>query len=291
MEIVSASEAQELFPPLGTDGVVAAAFIPDDGYLDPSQLTFSLADAARRLGGQIEVRTRVTGIETGGGRVTAVETDKGRIECEVVVVAAGMYSKQLAQLVGADPPIIPYGHQYLITEPFDPPLEPLPTLRDPDNLVYFRTEVGGLVMGGYERTPAPWALDGIPDGFEAQLLPDEWDRMEELFSNAIRRVPAMETAQVKKFFNGPEAFTPDADFLLGETDVPGFWVATGGCGTGSPARAGREDDERVDRRRPPGVGRVAARPAAVRPPVPQSVVHACTLVRGAVAVLRHQVPR
>src|SRR4029077_4389371 len=109
---------------------------------------------------------------------------------------------------------------------------PLPTLRDPDNLIYFRTEVGGLVMGGYERKPAPWALDGIPDGFEAKLLPEEWDRMEELFSNAITRVPAMENAEVKKFFNGPEAFTPDADFLLGETDVPGFWVAAGGCAHG-----------------------------------------------------------
>ena len=238
MEIVSARDAQELFPPLGTDGVVAAAFIPDDGYLDPSQLTFSLADAARRLGAQIEVRTRVTGIETRGDRVTAVETNRGRIECEVVVVAAGMYSKQLAQLVDVDLPIVPYGHQYLITEPFDPPLEPLPTLRDPDNLVYFRTEVGGLVMGGYERTPAPWALDGIPEGFEAKLLPDEWDRMEELFSNAISRVPAMETAQVKKFFNGPEAFTPDADFLLGETDVPGLWVATGGCAHGLAGAGG-----------------------------------------------------
>jgi 4-methylaminobutanoate oxidase (formaldehyde-forming) len=126
----------------------------------------------------------------------------------------------------------------LITEPFTPPLEPLPTLRDPDNLIYFRTEVGGLVMGGYERKPAPWALDGIPDGFEAKLLPEEWDRMEELFANAITRVPAMENAEVKKFFNGPEAFTPDADFLLGETDVPGFWVAAGGCAHGLAGAGG-----------------------------------------------------
>jgi 4-methylaminobutanoate oxidase (formaldehyde-forming) len=238
MEIVSPQEAQELFPPMSTDGVVAAAFIPGDGYLDPSQLTFSLADAARRLGAQIEVRTTVTAIETRDGRVVAVETDKGRIECEVVVNAAGMYAPELARLVGVDLPIIPFGHQYLITEPFAPPLEPLPTLRDPDNLIYFRTEVGGLVMGGYERKPAPWALDGIPAGFEAQLLPEEWDRMEELFTNAIRRVPAMETAEVKMFFNGPEAFTPDADFLLGETDVPGFWVATGGCAHGLAGAGG-----------------------------------------------------
>ena len=180
----------------------------------------------------------VTGIETRDGRVIAVETDKGRIECEVVVNAAGMYAPQVARLVGVDLPIIPYGHQYLITEPFDPPLEPLPTLRDPDNLIYFRTEVGGLVMGGYERKPAPWALDGIPDGFEAKLLPEEWDRMEELFTNAIARVPAMENAEVKMFFNGPEAFTPDADFLLGETDVPGFWVAAGGCAHGLAGAGG-----------------------------------------------------
>ena len=93
-------------------------------------------------------------------------------------------------------------------------------------------------MGGYERKPAPWALDGIPDGFEAKLLPEEWDRMEELFSNAITRVPAMENAEVKKFFNGPEAFTPDADFLLGETDVPGFWVAAGGCAHGLAGAGG-----------------------------------------------------
>ena len=155
-----------------------------------------------------------------------------------MVNAAGMYAPQIARLVGVDLPIIPYGHQYLITEPFTPPLEPLPTLRDPDNLIYFRTEVGGLVMGGYERKPAPWALDGIPEGFEAKLLPEEWDRMEELFSNAIARVPAMENAEVKKFFNGPEAFTPDADFLLGETDVRGFWVAAGGCAHGLAGAGG-----------------------------------------------------
>jgi 4-methylaminobutanoate oxidase (formaldehyde-forming) len=238
MEIVSASEAQELFPPMSTDGVLAAAFIPDDGYLDPSQLTLALAEGARRLGAEIEQRTHVTGVELGEGRVAAVVTDKGRIECELVVNAAGMYASQLARLVGVSIPIVPFGHQYLMTEPFDPSLEPLPTLRDPDNLVYFRTEVGGLVMGGYERGPFPWALDGVPDGFEARLLPEDWERMEELLENAIERVPALETAPVRKLFNGPEAFTPDADFLLGETEVPGFWVAAGGCAHGLAGAGG-----------------------------------------------------
>ena len=239
MEIVSPAEAQELFPPMSTDGVLAAAFIADDGYLDPSQLTFSLADAARRLGAQIETRVRVTGIELDAdGRVAAVETDQGRIECEIVVNAAGMYAPEIARLAGVSVPIVPFGHQYLITEPFEPALPSLPTLRDPDLLVYFRSEVGGLVMGGYERTPAAWALDGIPEGFEAKLLPEDWERMDELFTNAMRRVPAMETAEVKMFFNGPEAFTPDADFLLGETEVPGFWIAAGGCAHGLAGAGG-----------------------------------------------------
>jgi glycine cleavage system aminomethyltransferase T/glycine/D-amino acid oxidase-like deaminating enzyme len=238
MEIVSAEEAQSLFPPMTTDGVLAAAFIPDDGYLDPSQLTFALAAGARHLGAQIEVRTLVTGIDVVDGRVVAVETDKGRVECEVIVNATGIYAPQVARLVGADVPIITFGHQYLLTEPFDPPLEPLPTLRDPDNLVYFRTEVGGLVMGGYERGPKPWAIDGVPDDFEAKLLPSDLERMEEVFANGARRVPAIETAQVKMFFNGPEAFTPDADFLLGESDVRGFWIAAGGCAHGLAGAGG-----------------------------------------------------
>ena len=238
MEIVSAQEAQERFPPLSTDGVLAAAYLPYDGYLDPSQLTQALADGARRLGAEIETRTRVTGIALRDGRVQAVVTDRGTIECEVVVCAAGIYTPEVARLVGVDVPIIPFGHQYLITEPFEPPLEPLPTLRDPDNLVYFRTEVGGLVMGGYERTPAAWALDGVPDGFEAQLLAEDWDRMEELFTNAIHRVPALGEAPIKRFFNGPEAFTPDAEFILGESPVPGFWVAAGFCAHGLAGAGG-----------------------------------------------------
>ncbi len=232
MEIVSPAEAQGLFPPMSTDGVRAAAYLPYDGYLDPSQLTFALADGARRLGAEIETRTTVTDIELIGGRVSAVVTDKGRIECDVVVNAGGMYAPEIGRMVDVTVPIIPFGHQYVVTEPFETPLPPLPTLRDPDHLIYFRTEVGGLVMGGYERAPAAWALDGIPAGFEAQLLAEDWDRMEELFTNAIARVPEMESAPVKRFFNGPEAFTPDADFLLGESEVPGFWIAAGFCAHG-----------------------------------------------------------
>ncbi|MDX6535278.1 MAG: hypothetical protein QOF68_3022 [Gaiellales bacterium] len=238
VEIISPREAKELFPPMSTDGVVAAAFLPQDGYLDPSQLTFALADGARLLGAEIEQRTRVTGINLRNGRVHEVVTDKGTIRSDVVINAGGMYAPQIARMVGVDVPIVTYGHEFLITEAFDPPLQALPTLRDPDNLVYWRTEVGGLVMGGYERQPAPWALDGVPDGFEAQLLPEDWDRFEELLENSIRRVPAMESAEVKTLYIGPEAFTPDGEFILGESDVPGFWVAAGFCAHGLAGAGG-----------------------------------------------------
>ena len=239
LEIISAAEAEERFPLLSTEGVLGAAFLPRDGYLDPSQLTFALADGARHYGAEINTRTRVTAIERDArGRVCRVVTDKGEIETEIVVDAAGMAAPDVAKLVGVTVPIIPMAHQYLITEPFDPPLEPLPTLRDPDNLVYWRTEVGGLVMGGYERNPAPFGLDGIPAGFEAQLLTWDYERFEELMEGSIRRVPAMEEAQVKKFFNGPEAFTPDGEFILGESEVPGFWAAAGFCAHGLAGAGG-----------------------------------------------------
>ena len=238
LELVSAAEAQARFPLMSTDGVLGAAWLPRDGYLDPSQLTFALADGARRYGAEIETRTKVTAITLRNGRVHEVVTDRGTIRTDVVVNAGGMAAPDVARLVGVTVPIITMAHQYLVTEPFAPPLEPLPTLRDPDNLVYFRTEVGGLVMGGYERDPAPFGLDGIPEGFEAQLLTEDWDRFEELMAGAVLRVPAIEDAEVKRFFNGPEAFTPDGEFILGESEVPGFWVAAGFCAHGLAGAGG-----------------------------------------------------
>jgi glycine cleavage system aminomethyltransferase T/glycine/D-amino acid oxidase-like deaminating enzyme len=238
LELVSAAEAQARFPLISLEGVLGAAWLPQDGYLDPSQLTFALADGARRYGAEIATRTRVTEIRLRGGRVHEVVTDKGTIRTDVVVNAGGMAAPDVARLVGVTVPIITMAHQYLVTEPFTPPLAPLPTLRDPDNLVYFRTEVGGLVMGGYERDPAPFGLDGIPAGFEAQLLTEDWDRFEELMQGAVRRVPSLEQAEVKRFFNGPEAFTPDGEFILGESEVPGFWVAAGFCAHGLAGAGG-----------------------------------------------------
>ena len=238
LELVSADEALARFPLMSPEGVLGAAWLPQDGYLDPSQLTFALADGARRYGAEIVTRTRVTAITLRHGRVYEVVTDQGTIRTDVVVNAGGMAAPDVARLVGVNVPIITMAHQYLVTEPFAPPLEPLPTLRDPDNLVYFRTEVGGLVMGGYERDPAPFGLDGIPPGFEAQLLTEDWERFEGLMQGAVLRVPSLAEAEVKRFFNGPEAFTPDGEFILGESEVPGFWVAAGFCAHGLAGAGG-----------------------------------------------------
>jgi glycine cleavage system aminomethyltransferase T/glycine/D-amino acid oxidase-like deaminating enzyme len=237
LELVSAEEAQRLFPPMSTEGVLGAAFLPTDGYIDPSQLTFALAEGARRGGADLYQRTRVTAIQVERGRVTGVVTDKGEIEAEVVVNAGGMFAKELGALAGVVVPIVPFAHEYLITKPSGLPTA-MPTMRDPSLLVYFRPESGGLVMGGYERHPAPWGLDGIPPDFNGKLLAEDWPRFEELMENAIVRVPSLADAEVIRLVNGPEAFTPDGEFVLGPTEVRGLWTAAGFCAHGLAGAGG-----------------------------------------------------
>ena len=237
LELVSAEEAQRLFPPMSTAGVLGAAYIPTDGYIDPSQLTFALAEGARRHGAEIETGTRVTGIGVERGRVTHVETDRGTIETEIVVNAGGMFAGEIGALAGVNVPVVPMAHEYLITRPTDL-LTDMPTMRDPSLLVYFRPESGGLVMGGYERDPAPWSLDGIPADFNGQLLEEDWPRFEPLLENAIQRVPSLEEMDAVRLINGPEAFTPDGEFILGPSDVRGFWVAAGFCAHGLAGAGG-----------------------------------------------------
>ena len=220
-----------------TDGVLGAAFLPTDGYIDPSQLTFALAEGARRRGAEIATGTRVTGVAVQRGRVTGVETDRGRIETEIVVNAGGMYAQEIGALAGVNVPIVPMAHEYLITKPTGLPLE-MPTMRDPSLLVYFRPESGGLIMGGYERHCEPWGLDGIPADFNSRLLEEDWPRFEELMENAIARVPSLGEMEVVKLINGPEAFTPDGEFILGPSDVRGFWVAAGFCAHGLAGAGG-----------------------------------------------------
>jgi len=237
LELVSAAEAQRLFPPMSIEGVLGAAYLPTDGYIDPSQLTLALAEGARRRGAEIHTNTRVTAIPVDRGRVTGVVTDKEEIETEIVVDAGGIFAGEIGRLAGVNVPVIPMAHEYLITRPSGIPLD-VPTMRDPSLLVYFRGESGGLVMGGYERNPAPWSIDGIPADFNGKLLAEDWPRFEELMENAIVRVPGLVDAEVIRLINGPEAFTPDGEFILGPSDVRGFWVAAGFCAHGLAGAGG-----------------------------------------------------
>ena len=245
LELLSPQEAAELFPLMSTDGVRCASFLPSDGYLDPSLLTFALLEGARAGGCRTFTRTRVTGIEVTDGRVRGVSTDRGEVQAEVVVNAGGMFAAEIGRLAGVRIPVVPFAHQYAVTQPFRDrsPGEHLPTLRDPDLLVYFREEGGGLAMGGYERDSAPWALDDhrvdrIPADFNGRLLEEDWPRFEEIANGAVRRVPAMEDVRITRLINGPEAFTPDNEFCLGETEVRGLFVAAGFCAHGLAGAGG-----------------------------------------------------
>jgi 4-methylaminobutanoate oxidase (formaldehyde-forming) len=242
LELISADEARRLFPLMSTDGVRGAVYLPTDGWLDPSGLAQALAAGARKAGVTIRTRTRVVGIDVRDGRVAGVEVERDgertTIAADIVVNAAGMYAPEIGALAGVNVPIIPMAHEYVFTEAIDGVDARLPTMRDPDNLCYFREEVGGLCMGGYERHSAPWGLDGIPADFNGRLLEPDWPRFEEIMRGAIRRVPAIENAGINRMINGPEAFTPDNEFILGESDVRGFFVAAGFCAHGIAGAAG-----------------------------------------------------
>jgi 4-methylaminobutanoate oxidase (formaldehyde-forming) len=251
LQLLSADEAQALFPLMVTEGVRCASYLPTDGYLDPSLLTYALIDGARRGGTRVFTHTRVHEVVVTEGRVRGVKTEWGDIEAEVVVNAGGMYAAEIGRMAGIRVPVIPFAHEYLVTQPFRErnPSHPggelahLPTLRDPDLLVYYREEGAGLIMGGYERHSAPWFLDEhetdrIPADFNGRLLEEDWPRFEEIAANSSKRVPAMEDVRVTRLINGPEAFTPDNEFCLGESEVRGLFVAAGFCAHGLAGAGG-----------------------------------------------------
>jgi len=215
MHLLTPREALDLWPVMNIDDLVGAAFLPTDGQANPSDITQSLASGARKGGVRICEDTQVTGFEFDGARIRAVQTDKGRIECDKLVICGGQWSHQLGQMAGVNIPLVSVQHQYLVTEKIDAVPSDLPTLRDPDRLTYFKEEVGGLVMGGYEPNPIPWAEEGIPEGFNFSLLDNDWDHFEPLLEQAIERVPALAEAGIKQMLNGPESFTPDGNFILG----------------------------------------------------------------------------
>lgn len=238
MELVSPKEAQDMFPLISLDGVVGAAYTPNDGVIDPTGLTIALATGAKKRGARIFEETNVEKINLENGRISEVVTDKGSIKTEIVVNATGQWGGEIGKMVGLSLPVVPMAHLYAITTPIEGVGHDIPTLRDPDLLVYWREEVGGFTTGGYERDPAPFGLNGIPRDFKYKLLPPDWDRFGPLMENSIKRVPILENAEIRQLLNGPEGFTPDGEYLLGPTAVKGFWVACAFCAHGLAGAGG-----------------------------------------------------
>jgi sarcosine dehydrogenase len=228
MHLLSPDEAQRLWPAMTVDDVVGAAFLPTDGQANPSDIAMALARGARQGGVTIIEDVAVTGFRIDRGAVRAVETSQDTIVCDAVINCAGQWARAVGALAGVNVPLVSLQHQYLVTERIDGLPSDLPTLRDPDRLTYYKEEVGGLVMGGYEPDPLDWAKDGIPEGFHWTLLDADWDHFQPMMELALGRVPALQTAGIKQLVNGPESFTPDGSFILGEApECRGFFVGAG----------------------------------------------------------------
>ncbi len=228
MHLLGPEEARALWPLMQVEDVVGAAFLPTDGQANPSDIALALAKGARARGARIVEDTAVSGFVVEDGRIRAVETSRGRVRCGKLVLTCGQWTRELAAGLGVNVPLVPVQHQYVITEPMAGVTPGLPTLRDPDRLTYYKEEVGGLVMGGYEPNPIPWAVDGVPRNFAHQLLDEDWEHFEPLMELALGRVPALAEAGIKRMINGPESFTPDGNFILGEApEVAGVFVGAG----------------------------------------------------------------
>ncbi|RLP23879.1 FAD-dependent oxidoreductase [Mesorhizobium sp. YM1C-6-2] len=215
MQLVSPAEVKAMWPLMDVSDLVGASWLPTDGQASPSDITQSLAKGARMNGARIFEGVRVTGFEMKDGRIVKVKTTQGDIACEKVVNCAGQWARQVGAMAGINVPLQPVKHQYIITEKLPGLAADAPTIRDPDRRTYFKEEVGGLVMGGYEPNPQPWTTGDVPDEWEFRLFDDDFDHFEQHMSQAIARVPALETAGVKQMINGPESFTPDGNFILG----------------------------------------------------------------------------
>ncbi len=203
MHLLGPKEAGELWPIMETKDLVGAAYLPTDGQANPSDLTQALAKGARAEGARIVEGVSVTGIKVVRGRVVGVVTDAGEIACESLVNCAGQWAPGIGRLAGVSVPLSSMQHQYLVTERIEGVEPGLPTLRDPDGLIYFKEDVGGLVMGGYEHRPLPWAEQGIPEGFVFSLLDWNYEQFEPLMESALHRVPKLAEAGVRQFVNGP----------------------------------------------------------------------------------------
>jgi len=241
-QLITPAEAGALYPVMRTDDLQGAIWLPGDGKVNPADLTMSLAKGARNRGVKIIEGIEVTGIVIEHGKAAGLQTTQGELRCEVVVNCAGQWARQFGYLAGVNVPLFSAEHFYIVTGKIEGVLPNLPVMRDPDGYIYYKEEVGGLVMGGFEPKAKPWKMDPIPSTFQFELLDEDWDQFEPLMTNAMHRTPCLETAEIKMLLNGPESFTPDGNFILGEApELRNYFVCAGfnSAGIANSGGAGR----------------------------------------------------
>jgi len=242
VEMISPAEAVRMCPHISDKGLYGAVYVPDDGHIDPSAITYELARQAKTYGVEINTRVRVTGIRVSpGGDITGVDTDRGAIDTKCVVNAAGEWAPRICRMAGVDLPMVPLMHQYLTTKPIAGHELPrqTPVVRDPDKLFYCREDVGGFLVGAFETNPKAWSPEGVSWEFTQELLSPEWELFEPVLEMAMERMPIMAQAEAIELINGPDAFTPDGHYALGPVPgLRGFYVAAGGSINGIAGAGG-----------------------------------------------------
>ncbi|MDP2518486.1 GcvT family protein [Shimia thalassica] len=233
VEEISNERVQEMYPHLNLEGVVGAVYLPLDGQGDPANIALALAKGARQRGGIVKERVKVTEIVKDGRKVTGVDwvaddgSASGHIECDMVVNCGGMWGHEVGRMAGVNVPLHACEHFYIVSEPIEG-LTQLPVLRVPDECAYYKEDAGKMMLGAFEPESKPWAMEGIPDSFEFDQLPEDFDHFEPILEDAINRMPMLAEAGIHTFFNGPESFTPDDAYHLGlAPEMDNVWVAAG----------------------------------------------------------------
>jgi len=228
VELITPQRAKELYPLLNIEDVLGAIYFPHDGQTNPADTTMALAKGARMGGARIFEDTKVTGILSARGRVAGVQTEHGDIKAEVVVNCAGMWAREVGLMAGVAVPLHACEHFYVVTEPMDGVSPDLPVLRDMDGCAYYKEDAGKLLIGAFEHAAKPWGMDGIPEDFAFDELPEDMDHFMPVLEGAMHRIPALQEVGIRTFFNGPESFTPDNRYMLGAApELGNFYVAAG----------------------------------------------------------------
>jgi len=242
VDVITPAEAKGRYPLIDTAGVVGGVWIPSDGKADPANIALALAKGARQRGVKIFEQVKVTGITQAAGRVSGVETDQGRITADYVVNCAGLWAREVGLMAGVNVPLQACEHFYVLTGAVPGLPRDLPTLRVPDECAYYKEDAGKMMLGFFEPVAKPWAVDGVPEDAEFTTLADDWDHVAPLIEQATRRMSLFAEHGIRTFFNGPESFTPDVRYLLGEApELGNFYVAAGfnSVGIQSAGGAGR----------------------------------------------------